>query len=284
MSLKTFVELPQVREILAPILPPPTRCARQMCVPRRTLAPSLLGTAFDYLLRIELKRRFPHARTRRWVAELGPAAILTCPGLEFLEQDPRTIVAKASASLARAMEYAEAFARLRRPSTRRLIECAGHSLQLARLDLPYRCRFVDPDLGRVSKRDVDELVSLLRVVPFEELAHPRTVVLNPTFGEASARVGGADGDIIAGDTLVEIKVTSNASASAPIRRQAIGYLLLAREARRRSRSFPVVQSVAIYFARHATLHRLGLGASIDSRAFRRAETAFWTEADAVYSQ
>jgi hypothetical protein len=47
---------------------------------------------------------------------------------------------------------------------------------------------------------------MLQIVPFDLLLDTKTVLVNPTFGESSLAVGGADADLIAGDLLVDFKV------------------------------------------------------------------------------
>ena len=57
---------------------------------------------------------------------------------------------------------------------------------------------------------MEDLLSMLEIVPFGSLLHKKTVLLNPTFEESSVLVGGADADLIAGDLLIDFKVTKMA--------------------------------------------------------------------------
>ena len=43
---------------------------------------ALVGTSFDYLFRFEVQRRFPRARTQRWVAEQAVSMLGKGPGDE----------------------------------------------------------------------------------------------------------------------------------------------------------------------------------------------------------
>src|SRR5438128_12230164 len=52
------------RKIFAPLIAPPL-----------TKRYMLVGTAFDYFLRIEIQRRAPHATVRRWVADTASAYV-----------------------------------------------------------------------------------------------------------------------------------------------------------------------------------------------------------------
>src|SRR6266851_4039234 len=70
MSLTSFIQLPEVVARIKPFRPPPPRKINApLKVPPRTKNWSLVGTAFDYLLRFEMKRRAPHAQDKPWVAE-----------------------------------------------------------------------------------------------------------------------------------------------------------------------------------------------------------------------
>jgi hypothetical protein len=69
-------------------------------------------------------------------------------------------------------------------------------------------------------------------------------ILNPTFA-GSAKVGGADADLVLGDTLVEIKTSTDVQKRfRDILYQLLGYVLL---------DYPdehSIRSVSVYFARH----------------------------------
>lgn len=70
MSLKTFVNMADVRARIKVLRPKFTRTfAVPLVASPRSKRYSLVGTAFDYLLRFELQRRAPHAVAGAWVAE-----------------------------------------------------------------------------------------------------------------------------------------------------------------------------------------------------------------------
>src|SRR5262249_55538728 len=86
---------------------------------------------------------------------------------------------------------------------------AGHAIRLAKLEDLYRrpsllgaATFEEP-----APEDVEDLLALLAVVPFESLLDDKVLLLNPTFGNASRLVGGSDGDLISGDLLIDFKTT-----------------------------------------------------------------------------
>jgi len=79
-----------------------------------------------------------------------------------------------------------------------------HALRLARLDPYLRCRHVERDPEKVEPVDLTDLVELLHLVPWRELGSDGPLWLNPTFGDQSRPVGGADCDLISGDRLIDL--------------------------------------------------------------------------------
>ena len=79
------------------------------------------------------------------------------------------------------------------------------------------------------------------------------LLLNPSFGEASLLVGGADADLISGDLLLELKATKADKMEAVSLDQLLGYFLLTRHRRRLAPTFPEIKRFGIYFCRHGHL-------------------------------
>lgn len=93
----------------------------------------------------------------------------------------------------------------------------------------------------------------------------RSAVLNPTF-DGSAHVGGADGDLMLGDCLVEVKTTKDPSPEAlRALRQLLGYVLLDYHDEYR------IRSVGIYFSRQALLYTWPLDALIARATWAEGE-------------
>ncbi len=70
MSITSFIKQPANAARLKILRPPPPRTLGvPIIVPPRSKRYSLIGTAFDYLLRFEIKRRAPHASMYPWVAK-----------------------------------------------------------------------------------------------------------------------------------------------------------------------------------------------------------------------
>ncbi len=70
-------------------------------------------------------------------------------------------------------------------------EAARHAIRLGKLDSMQRATRLDPTFEETADEDVEDLLAMLAVVPFESLMHDKVLLLNPTFGQAGRLVGGA---------------------------------------------------------------------------------------------
>ena len=305
--LTNFYKRPEFVARAKPLRPPPPRAIKKpVSVPRRTNNWWQVGTAFDYLLRFELKRQAPHCESRRWVAksslrllfehpqyadgicrsyipdeylvaiaplvaddsldDLGGSAILDCrqtpsgivhtgfpiepmPGEVFHELLP--VAFKVGRRMLHFVKEAEAKyeAYIGRPEVSRehQEQMACCAMQLAKIDAVARTCTVDPKMFEPpDPSDIEDLVELLKIVPFGELLHPTTLILNPGFV-------GADADLISGDALIDVKVTVKTAIEAPLLDQLLGYFMLARFERRRNPRFPELRRLGLYYARHGAL-------------------------------
>jgi hypothetical protein len=245
MSLTSFINQKDVRAILKVIRPPPPRkLGIPLIVPRRSDRQSLIGTAFDYLLRFEIERRAAHALARRWIAEFA-AELLHI--LSPRNLDRARLIVEAARS--------EHCAYVRKQSVDRedheaIAYCA---IRLAKFDPIFRAGKLDDMLfEKPDGDDIQELVSMLEIVPFELLIDA-PLMLNPDFGDSSALIGGADADLLVGDMLMDVKTTINDSVRVDCLDQLLGYYLLAMRQRAVAPSFPEVKRLAIYFSRQGHL-------------------------------
>ena len=221
MSTTRFVEMLDVRAKIKTLRPKqPRKLNALLKVEPRSKRYTLVGTAFDYLLRFELERRAPHAISTPWVAEAAPDLIwrkiseTSSGGMDLLtdvepEQHlfPDEVAALMRTMLENAKAAVAAYLKLKAPTTDDQAELAAHAIRLGKLDPVVRAWKLDPAFQEASPEDVQDLVDLLAIVPFGDLLHDKVLLLNPTFGQASSMVGGADGDLIAGDLLVDFKTT-----------------------------------------------------------------------------
>jgi hypothetical protein len=229
---------------------------------------SLVGTAFDYLLRFELERRNHRVVVKPWVAE--HAVELAQAGSEVedftvlrwpAEANRTELTNSFASSLAGAKASYANFIRLAEPSPNDYQAVAAQAIRLAKLDPIYRAGYIDLDPLAFDPADVTDLTTLLRLVPFSDsmrVCLDRSVLLNPTFGRFSTGIGGADADLVAGDALVDIKTTKNPQLK-PHLAQIVGYSVLAEAYRREEMpDFPELRQIGIYYARQGFLHQISL--------------------------
>jgi hypothetical protein len=296
--------MPDVTAKLKPFRPKlPRKIPAQLRAEPRSNRYTVVGTAFDYLLRFELQRRAPHAVSEPWAAEHAPGIIWSRDAFMSLWKDDKGVVSLATGPDARfgdeelARETAErasrvvekakaavaAYVRSKSPTPREQADVAGHAIRLAKLEETYRAwwRF-DPSFEEAAQEDVEDLLGILAIMPFESLLHEKILLLNPTFGETSRLVGGADADLIAGNLLVDFKVTKRGEMDVNNLDQLLGYFLLARHQRRKDAKFPEIKRVALYFCRHAHLWELDVTTWTKHPEFPEIEEWFFKRAKAVF--
>lgn len=77
-----------------------------------------------------------------------------------------------------------------------------------------------------DSNDIADLRNLVTSIPLDQFKAKQKYFLNPTFGDASRAIAGADADIIIDDLLLDIKVRKDAAIAAEDFHQLIGYYLL----------------------------------------------------------
>jgi hypothetical protein len=306
MSLSRFLELPEVTAKVKPFRPKLSRkIPAQLQIEPRSTRYATVGTAFDYLLRFELQRRAPHAVSGQWVAEYAPELIWKSDGrvtaFMALRKDERGVVSEvrppptwADPSLAKetaqraktVIEMAKsdvtAYLKNESPTLSDQAKLASHAIRLAKLDDMFRARRFDGTFVDAAKEDIDDLLAMLAIVPFEPLLHDQVLLLNPDFQEASLLVGGADTDLISGNLLVDFKATKKSEMQARDLDQLFGYVLLARHQRRTNPAFPEIKRLGFYFCRHGHLWVQDVSAWIDHPEFPEVEQWFFERAKEVF--
>lgn len=237
----------------------------------------MIGRAFDYLLRFEILRRYPNAIAKTWVAEssvermqssaagvsskrkgtkASQARIVSIGGIK-IEELPR--YAERASKITTAAKLAVGrYVKDPKPEVADLKDVASHAVRLARVEVFYRAGRIDPEMERVEIEDLEELLALLAIVPFDFLDqhfHVGPVFLNPTFGFYSHEVGGADADIVARNLLIDVKTTKYPDFGKDLA-QIIGYGILADHYRNEDASFPEIKEIGFYFSRHGILQTI----------------------------
>jgi len=301
MSLTAFVRTLDVYAKIRPLHP---RVSLEVPVPLKVKPRSghytLIGTAFDYLLRFELQRRAPQAVTGRWIAEYAldaicwkhngqivggivPSPEITLDDLIEVREQAEKVIAEAKVAVANYLESGM-------PAL--LPALAAHAIRLAKLDVICRAGLgpfirsgnLEPQFEEVDSEDVQDLLDMLAVVPFDSLLHEETLILNPTFGDSSNLVGGADADLISGDMLAEFKTTKQGKVKLGYLDQLFGYYLLARNQKRIDSTFPAINQVGVYFCRHGYLWILKTIAWAEHPQFPEIERWFFEYVGKVHAQ
>jgi len=134
--------------------------------------------------------------------------------------------------------------------SRRFVEL---TIKFARLDQIYRAHIYEDVDAPVDEGDVDDLIDLYNIVPDEVKSAKGKYLLNPHFREVSHLVGGADVDLIIGNTMIDVKTSKEMRLDEYNWSQIVGYLMLADEASSRYSDFPHVEYIGIYYSRFGKL-------------------------------
>ena len=269
MSLTKLIAEPEVKAQLSKLICRPVfDGGRKLLAPALTKHYPIMGTAFDYLFRFYLKRLNPQAIERdRWVAEkisLAFDGIVFYDDRDHPEIVPELATDRRGRDLAlqreRILTGAKENCRLYLKTGKVTDQLLSSVIGLARLDVINRTGRPDlVDLEDDDKRDREDLQQLVKVIPAGDFKTKKICVLNPTFGEASKLVGGADADVILGDMLIEIKTVMKCRLLSKYLHQLVGYYCLYRiggvigvPANR------PLRRLGVYFARHGYLYTMPL--------------------------
>jgi hypothetical protein len=142
-----------------------------------------------------------------------------------------------------------------------LYDFIDDAIVLAKFDTMFRSDYIfdDKELYTSNDDDVQDLKNLLNTLHKPKYLSPyltydysflgKDIVLNPTFGESSVYIGGADADVIIDGTLIDIKTTKKAEFSKEYLRQLLGYYLL-----NKRELYPYkINKLGIYFSRYGVL-------------------------------
>ena len=280
MSLTRFIAEPDVKAwfninfpFKAPKLQPLT------CSEPYTKRFSMIGTAFDYLLRFKLQQTFPYAVDKRWVAEsLGSQVDIAVmvvngeegvwqefvqngffPGLDFDFDTLKRVYQAITQARANHETYLASGV-----VTDDLLRSAIH---LAQMDTWYRAGVLGIPFGEVDEKDVEDLKNLCSIIPMNLLSSEKVCLLNPVFG-SSKLVGGADADLVLDDMLIDIKTTKYLKVTRDHINQILGYYILHRiggiiDAPPDHQ----INTIGIYFSRHGYLHTWPITDFIDEASY-----------------
>lgn len=243
MSLTSFIAEKDVKAKLHEVFP----FSRIRLEPMPVIEPltphySLVGTAFDYLLRFSLQRLYAHVIVKPWIAELAAIgqyyAIAETYGEAVAGQSVKIV------------EEAKHFHRGYLQSGILTNELLRSILLLAQIDPFFRARKLYEPFGVVDSQDVEDLRHLFAAIPFEHFLSRSVCLLDPTFG-SSDLVGGADVDLVLDQTMIDIKTTKFLQVKREYIDQLLGYYMLYRLGG--VTGMPerhVISELGIYFSRY----------------------------------
>ncbi len=249
---------------------------------------ALIGTAYDYLLRFYLEKLNSEKTINSgWVAESAvkkyfrKESIRLDPGvnvrkLSYEELDEMTNAIweqsqRVNEQLEQSQMIHSEFIRSDNPDNSKIIECC---LFLARLDTVFRIGWQ----GRKyitfipeEENDITDLKQLIEACDFDLFKPQKTAILNPTFGEGSHLVKGADADVLVDNLLIDIKVTRELKLKRSYLNQLIGYYILYLIGGIDQSSGAKIDTLGIYFARHNFLWTIHINELADLSKFDRAK-------------
>ena len=254
MSLTSFLKKKEVKTKFRETFKKPTfKLEGEIIAPPRTENYGLVGTAFDYLMRFILEYHNPEAITFPWVAEQVPDYLAEYIFVgDTLDEVNR---------MNDVVEWVPSMIESAKKEQKKFLESGeidGNLLQacivLAQTDIVFRTGKPPKDYGEVEEGDIDDLFGLMKAIKVENFIAKNHLLLNPTFGEASRLVGGADADIIMDGVLIDIKTTKYLDFKRDYFDQLIGYYILTRiggiDGIDRN---PEIKELGIYFSRPGKL-------------------------------
>ena len=220
---------------------------------------TLVGSAFDYLLRFWIERHNKNVYSRPWIAEDS----LELSRMTFDTKDPNTSKPSKSERRISCEDRMEKIIAIAKNEHRKymnsgtiddsLIKCC---ILLAQCDVYMRSGTFPKSLGTTLDGDVQDLKNLIAIADRNMFQVKDEVFLNPQFGDGSELVGGADADLIIDDTLVDIKTTKRLKFTQDHYNQIIGYYILSKIGKVNDKYNPDIRYVGIYFSRYGILHRM----------------------------
>jgi hypothetical protein len=228
MSLTTFLNLKEVRIKFKTEFPKPVlEINSKILAEPFTNNYVLVGSAFDYLLRFYLQR-LNGAKTihSEWVASSVVARYQNRMKQKGFNNASSPTYIKTDLEIMTGIHNkAKEAHRLYLKNGLVTDQLLGCAYGLAQIDHFFRSGYIDPNLGHVQEKDMKDLKNLLLVAKNTNIK-AKVCVLNPTFGQASQLVCGADTDLILDNTIVDIKTTKFLELTRDQYNQLIGYYCL----------------------------------------------------------
>ena len=253
MNLTTLLDKPDVREKFSDEFEKPKfQVKKEIVASPLTKHYSLVGTAFDYLLRFHIEYwNSQFVEKQNWIAEAAVHRLSD----EYLEKG-KVIVAQAKTNLNHFLETGKVNDELLRST-----------LLLAGLDPIVRVGVGQEYIGLIDEQDIQDLRNLISATDLRIFKAEKHCLLNPMFGTASLLISG-DADLIIDGSIIEIKTTKSLELKRDHFNQLIGYYILyTLYYVNGERCSPEISKLAIYFSRHAYYHVIEIDEIISRESF-----------------
>lgn len=269
-----------VKAKLSELFPKPKwKMNKELAAPPLTKNYSLIGTAFDYLLRFHVHHfnRSKISHLEKWVANTSHKKLL-----DYIESKALlTTHLGAGMNGEKAYEVTELKKLLKdqfektKLQHQKFIESgkiskslAKQALFLAKMDNYFRSGVIDPRLEGNLEEDIEDLLNLCSLIDRNQFTASTKCFLNPTFGEGSILVGGADADIVLDGLLIDIKTTKSHTFERDYFNQLIGYYTIAEIGGVGHKTEPnFIDKLGIYFSRHGVLWSISVDEIAEKAAF-----------------
>lgn len=240
----------------------------------RTKNYALIGTAFDYLLRSEIKRRNKLAIEGPFIADAGiqlVAKLITLNG-SFKAKNKEADGADLGALVKVSKEFH--FERDKFLKTGALTdEFIEKTIRFARIDTIYRALYFDDVKKPVDEGDIEDMRALYNLIPDDFVKMGKNILLDPDFGQTSRIVGGADVDLIIDGALIDIKTTKEKKLDEYLWSQIVGYAILAEESLNTESNIPRINTLGIYFSRYGDVWNIDSKYVYSSLGYNKLKTA-----------
>jgi hypothetical protein len=246
----------------------------------RSINYSLVGAAFDYLMRFYLEYHNKEKlliKRNCWVAENAKIALiekLSKFGYNSIRVGSnRNKLVNANELLqiikdawSEAQDNYNKFILSGKITNKLIVSC----LFLGKLDSYSRRRVIDENFETYEKEDVKDLKALISIIDLKKIIVKENIYFNPNFGYATDLVCGADADLIIDDTLIDIKVTKELKLEKKYFDQIIGYYCLSLIGGiNENPNLNVINNLGIYFARHGVLWTIPINKIGNQESFLR---------------
>lgn len=228
----------------------------------------IVGTAFDYLLRFYLQHHNKSTFIQRetWNADDSYKKLINF----FSKSDKhrarsKIIIAQYDQTKTNYSKYI---------SDGHLTDSLiANTIFLAKLESYFRGG--SQNIDNHDPEDVKDLRSLISLVDKTHFTAKHRCYLNPTFGEGSILVDGADADLIIDNTLIDIKTIKHLKLEREHLDQILCYYILSLIGGvNNNPNEKPIENIGLYFARHGELWTLPIHQFGDKRKFEKFKNWF----------